>query len=125
MHLKITTLTLLIIALAGCYYDNEEDLFVPVAVGGNTCDSVAVTYTTSIAPIMTNYCTRCHRTGRTDGGVNIAGYAQLSVYVNSGQLLGAIRHDRGFSPMPSSGTRIPACDLQKITTWIAAGAPNN
>jgi hypothetical protein len=126
MLLKTIMLFVIGLLLVGCYYDNEEELFIPIpGTGGGSCDSTVVMYSTTIAPIMTSYCTRCHRAGRTDGGVNVDGYAQVLTYVNNGGLLGSIRHDNGFNPMPTSGSKIPACDIQKITAWIDGGAPNN
>lgn len=121
----MTLLFVLGLLLVGCYYDNEEDLFIAIPGSGGPCDSTAAMYSTTIAPIMTTYCTRCHRAGRTDGGVNVDGYSELLAHVNNGSLLGSIRHEAGFNPMPTSGSKIPACDIQKITAWIDGGAPNN
>lgn len=122
---KTILIGILCLVFVSCYYDNEEELFIPIPGSTGSCDSIAITYSGTIAPIMTSYCTRCHRAGRTDGGVNIAGYAQLLPYVNNGQLLGTIRHEAGNNPMPPSGGKIPSCDIQSISAWIEGGAPNN
>jgi len=54
------SILLLVAALfaAGCYYDTVEELY-PV----NTnlpCDTTAVTYSGTIAPIITGTCSKCH-----------------------------------------------------------------
>lgn len=82
-------------------------------------------YTADVVPILTAYCTRCHRNGREDGGVNLEGYDRVDRYVADGSLLGSTRHAAGFAIMPPSGGMIPACDIEKLAVWIEAGAPNN
>jgi hypothetical protein len=82
-------------------------------------------FTSEIAPILTAYCNRCHQDSRTDGNVNLQGYDRVSPYANDGSLLGSTKHDVGFAAMPPSGGVIPACDIQKLTVWIEAGAQNN
>ena len=111
--------------LTACYYDNEEDLFQYVDQAGGDCEVMTAEFTADIVPILTAYCNRCHRDGRTDGNVNLEGYDRVSPYANDGSLLGATKHDASFAAMPPSGGLIPACDLQKLTVWIEAGAPNN
>ncbi|HNW53110.1 MAG TPA: hypothetical protein PKN21_02525, partial [Bacteroidales bacterium] len=50
----------LIIALAltlgGCYYDNEEDLY----LGSSGCDTTNVTYSGTVVPVFAGYCNSCH-----------------------------------------------------------------
>ncbi len=107
----------------GCYYDNEEELYQHVQ--DEPCNVTTATYAADIAPILLAYCTRCHRNGREDGGVNLEGYDKVKPYVNDGSLFGTTNHDAGFSPMPPSTAKIPACDIEKMRLWIADGAPNN
>lgn len=111
--------------LTACYYDNEEDLFQYVDQANVDCEVMTAEYTADVVPILTAYCNRCHRDGRTDGNVNLEGYDEVSPYVNDGSLLGSTKHEAGFFVMPPSGGLIPACDIQKLTAWIEAGAPNN
>lgn len=112
--------------LTSCYFDNEEDLFQYIdQAGGGNCEVMTAEYTADISPILTAYCTRCHRDGRTDGNVNLEGFDRVSPFANDGSLLGSTKHDAGFAAMPPSGGLIPACDIQKLTVWIEAGAPNN
>jgi hypothetical protein len=45
--------------------------------------------------------------------------------VDSGQLLGAIKHSPGYSQMPKNEAMLVDCDIQKIETWITEGALQN
>lgn len=120
---KYIIIPLLAILLSACYYDNEEELF--PAQANVTCEATMATFVTDVSPILVTYCTRCHRVGRTDGGVNLEGYDQVLPFVNNGSLLGSVKHEGGFNAMPPSGGMIPGCDIQKISLWIDAGAANN
>lgn len=112
--------------LTSCYFDNEEDLFQYVdQAGGGSCEVMTAEFTADIVPLLTAYCTRCHQDRRTDGNVNLEGYDRVIPYANDGSLLGSTKHEAGFAAMPPSGGLIPACDIQKLTVWIEAGAPNN
>ncbi len=110
----------IMISVSGCAYDNEEDLY-----PGLICDTQLATYQAVIVPIMTNYCLGCHSTDANLGEVSLEGYDNLINYVNNGRLLGSIRHQSGFSPMPKDQPKIPACDIAKIEQWIASGAKND
>ena len=59
------------------------------------------------------------------GNVTLEGYENLLQYVNSGQLLGAIRHDNGYSPMPQSGGKLSDCNISLFEIWVAEGALDN
>lgn len=113
-------LLLLAVLLGGCAYDNEQDLYPDII-----CDTQLATYQAVIVPIMTNYCLGCHSTDANLGEVSLEGYDNLINYVNNGRLLGSIRHQSGFSPMPKDQPKIPACDIAKIEQWIASGAKND
>ncbi len=104
---------------AGCYYDSEEDLY-----PGN-CDTANVSYSGDVVPIVNGNCQVCHSTAAALGGVRLEGYDAIKIWVNNGRLLGAIRHEQGFSAMPQNAAKLSACNIAKIEKWIADGAPNN
>lgn len=107
----------------GCYYDNEEELYPPGI--GVTCDTVAVSYATVVQPILQTNCYNCHAQGSSSGNVSLGNYQNVLVYVNNGSLYGAIAHLSGFSPMPKGGNQLLSCDINKIKSWIDAGALDN
>jgi hypothetical protein len=120
---KISIVILMAISLQSCYYDNEEYLY-PDLPGGE-CDTVNVSYSGVVAPIMAASCNSCHSPAAPSGNVTISTYDGLKASVNSGQFWKAINHESGASPMPQGGNKLPSCELKKIKAWIDAGAPQN
>ena len=120
MKLKTILYLLCLSALSACYYDSEEDLYPTVE-----CDTVDVTYTEKILPIIRNNCYGCHDQASNFGNITLEGHDQLKRYVDNGQLLGVIRRESGFSPMPKNGPPLVDCDIEKIEVWIQQGAPDN
>ncbi|MEK7253943.1 MAG: hypothetical protein AAB316_04310 [Bacteroidota bacterium] len=109
-------------SIGGCYYDNEEELYPDT---GGDCDLANVTYGGTILPILQSNCFSCHDAANNNGGVTLEGYANLKIWVNNGYLLGAIRHESSFAPMPQGETKLLDCTIQKIEKWVSDGAPNN
>lgn len=124
MNIRIMKKIVLFLILLGtanaCYYDVEEELYPTLE-----CETQDVTYTSTILPILQNNCYSCHNQAANNGNVTLEGHSNLLRYVNNGQLLGAIRHESGFSPMPQNAAQLVECDIAKIEAWIDAGAPNN
>jgi len=107
--------------LAGCYYDNKEDLYPSVTA----CDSSGVTYSGKVLSIVQSNCYACHGSGNTLGNVNLDGHANLKLYAVNGKLSGVINHRTGFSPMPQGGNKLDDCDILTIEKWIDDGSPDN
>lgn len=103
-----------------CYYDNEQELY--GYMNNQTCDTTIVTYTATIAPIMSTNCNSCHFTGNTVGYVTDT-YTGLEAAATSGRLLGSINHSYGYSAMPKGGNQLTSCDLTKIKVWINRNFP--
>lgn len=118
---KLIGALVLVSAFASCSKDNEYDLS---QGSNNTCDTNAVSYSATIATIMTNNCNSCHAAGSPSGGVITNTYAGLNS-VSSATLLGAIKHESGFSAMPSNAPKLSDCDINKIQAWINQGKQNN
>ena len=106
--------------MVSCYYDVEEELYPTLE-----CQTADVTYSNQVLEIITAACYKCHDAAQNFGNITLEGYDELKKYVDNGQLLGAIRHDPGFSPMPKSEAQLLECDIEKIEAWIDEGAPNN
>lgn len=103
-----------------CHYNVEEELYPDVG-----CATDEVTYAGTILPILEANCFICHGESINTGNVTLEGYDNLLNYVNNGRLLGAIRHESGFSPMPQNQPQLVECTIQKIEAWVNSGAPNN
>lgn len=114
--------------LSSCYYDSNEELF-----GTNTCDTVDVTYATTIVPILESQCYSCHNTANADilgSGTNLEGYVNLMDYVtasdpDNSSFYNTVAWVPGNSFMPKSGSQLGDCYISKIRAWINAGAVNN
>lgn len=107
--------------LQACAYNSEEDLY----PDGDVCDTSDVSYNQDVLPILVNNCFVCHDNTNRQGGIILEGYDQLKTHVNSGRLIGAIRRESGFSPMPQGSPQLPDCQIETIAQWITDGAPDN
>lgn len=105
---------------SSCYYDVEEELYPSIE-----CQTQNLSYTNDIVSILEQHCYNCHSAAANFGNVTLEGYTQLKSYVNSGQLLGVIRHEDGYSPMPKNAPKLRECEIAKIVAWVEAGAPEN
>lgn len=115
------TLTLF---LGGCYYDNTSELY-PTAEASPVCDSSAtITYSKHISRILAANCVNCHDSGNPKGNVALDTYNNVSKYVSTGQLLGAIQHNSAYKAMPPN-TQLDACFIKEFEKWIQSGAGNN
>jgi len=119
-------LLLPLLALTGCYYDNEEELY----PNPPECDTTNVTYSATILPIIRDNCFVCHNANPPQGNIFLGDYASISAAAQipegqSGSLYGAITHNPDNFPMPKSGTQLSDCNISKIKAWINAGTPNN
>ena len=124
MKSKVHLLVLILVTsvLSGCYYDVEEELY-PESF--NSCDTSNVTYSQTVRPILDLNCMSCHSQLSQQGGVVLETYSNVISYVNSGQLLGAIKHDPGFEPMPQGVAKLSDCNILKIEKWVQTGSPDN
>jgi hypothetical protein len=127
MEQKTTKIILIamVIALAfsfnACYYDNVEDLY-PTQ---GDCDTTAISYTTDVWPIINANCTSCHSGSAASGNVRLENYSQIKATGENGRLLGVIKHESGWSPMPKDGAKLSDCNISTIEAWINQGYPEN
>ncbi len=85
------------------------------------CDTLNITYSKSILPIIQNNCLGCH----TTGDFLMTSYDKIATMVNNGKLTCTINQKNGCKPMPPTGPKLSSCKLLLIKKWIDAGAPNN
>ncbi len=120
--IKILTVIAGLFVLNACYYDSEEELYPSM---GGECDLSNVTYSNTVAVILSDNCYSCHNSTIAQGSVILDNYNDLKVYVDNGRFWGAINHESGYSPMPQNLPKLPQCELDKIRTWIDNGALND
>ena len=104
----------------GCYYDKAEVLY-PDTV----CDTASVTYSTSVAPVLSSFCNSCHSGVAPSAGIKLDTYNDLKIQAANGRLWGAVSHSTSYSPMPKNAAKLNTCNLAKIKKWLDAGYPNN
>ncbi len=77
------------------------------------CDTTQLTFSETIWPMMQSYCTGCHSSVSPGGGIVIAG---------NGSLMGSIRYESAYSPMPVNQA-LSECSITQLQKWIDDGFP--
>lgn len=120
MKTMIILLLMMAIAITGCYYDTEEEIY------NCSVDPATVKYSTTIGTILNSYgCTGCHSGPSPSAGINLTMHSNVKTVADNGRLYGAISHSPGFVSMPQGGGKMNGCDIKKVKAWIDAGALNN
>ncbi|MCF8368491.1 MAG: hypothetical protein K9G76_05565 [Bacteroidales bacterium] len=94
------------------------------------CDSVNVSFSETIFPIIQNSCYGCHSGPSPNGGISLETFNDV-VAVGSvpsgspGSLLGAITATAGNTPMPYNAPTLSDCNIAQIRKWIEDGMPAN
>ncbi len=103
----------------GCYYDSKENLYASTG-----CDTTAVTYTSTIAPLLNGNCMGCHGNSSPSAGVSLTSYTLVKQYASTGQLSGTVNQSAGYEAklMPPGG-KMDNCKLKQIDKWIRLGMP--
>jgi hypothetical protein len=121
-RILLTLAVISAISVASCYYDSEESLY-PAITG---CDTVNISYTRSVYPVLDNNCLGCHssKVSKDKGGdINLEGYSNVVLYKDA--ILGSIRHENGAKPMPKNADKLSDCLIRQVEKWNEAGAPDN
>ncbi len=118
--LKLLSITLVsILLLNGCYNDTEEELY---RFSQGNCDTLNVTYSTIIAPIIQSSCISCHSGASPSGNLSLQNHGELVTAINTRGLYDRISSPS--SPMPPDGL-MDECKIKQIKKWINSGSPNN
>ena len=119
---KVLYIVLIVLVISSCYRDAEEVLY---PATGN-CDTTGITYAGTVAPLLQSYgCVGCHNGPAPSGSISLDNFNGVRAAALNGKLYGAISHSSGFSPMPQGGSKMSACHITKIRSWIDAGSVNN
>ena len=107
----------MISGLSSCYYDNVEYLYPQ----DPDCDTTNVTFSNDVMPVISASCTGCHSGSAPAGNIRLSNYDEIVSVANNGSLMGTIKHESGWSPMPKNGNKLSDCKIQKIDRWILDG----
>lgn len=117
---KLVLIVFAALLMTACAKDVDEDLN-----PDDLCDTENMSYQSDIVPILRNNCYGCHNSDARQGGIAFDSYEGLKDIVDKNRLLGAIRRQSGFSPMPQNAPKLQDCDIDQIAAWVGDGAPNN
>jgi hypothetical protein len=97
---------------------------------GGDCDTLNVTFSGTIFPMIQNRCFGCHSGPVPQSGISLENYATISAAAaiapgNPGSLMGAITWNPGNENMPKNGPQLPDCNIEQVQKWIADGMPDN
>lgn len=109
--------------ITSCTKENEENLKNQLAT--NTCDTVNMSYSLNVLPIIQANCYSCHGNGTITAGINLDGYLRLKRQVDNNNLVNVINHNAGYPQMPFGKAKLAQCDINKIMAWVNRGAPDN
>ena len=90
---------------------------------GGSCDTLNVSFSASLVPIINNYCRGCHNSATSSSGVNLDNYNGVLTVANNGQLMGGLTGKLAL--MPKYGQPMSTCAIGKFREWIKEGAKNN
>lgn len=124
MKRKIQLSIVIVSAIAtfqACSKDSEDQQ--PQSPG--TCNVEDMKYTVNIVPILRANCFECHGNGITTSDVNLETYSSVKTLADNGKLVGVVSHAAGYKQMPYNKPKLSDCDINRIKSWVAAGAPNN
>jgi len=117
-----TAIFLVCILVSACYYDSEEEL---QQNGNIQCDTINVTFSLAVKPIMQENCYACHSNTNFTLGGNIKLENYSDVILRLDKIKGAINHSPGFVAMPDGAPKLEACKIKIIEKWIESGSPDN
>jgi len=91
----------------------------------SVCDTVNVTFSQSVMPIIAENCTGCHSGNNPSGNISLTNYAQISNESTNGKLLDAMKGNPNAVAMPLNSPLLSDCRISIIEIWINNGTPNN
>ncbi len=86
--------------------------------GDIPCDTTNITYPGTIYPLLQDKCLSCHSGEQPSGNLDFTNYDHVAIVAQNGALLGALKHQAGYSPMPKDGSQLDDCTILKIEKWI-------
>lgn len=107
---------LYLMIFAACTHDNAEDLN-PIS----TCETTGITYQNTVKALMDAHCVVCHSDRGSAFWLDLSTYQGVKAAVDNGTFSNRVLV---LKDMPPSGP-LPTCDVNKLTQWIADGAPEN
>jgi len=120
--MRYLILVFLMASLSMCTNHSEEGLY-----GDNDtpCDTANVSFSDDVFPIIEDECLPCHGTSSPPLGISLNNYSAIRDVAETSRLLGAIKHQPGYTPMPQNAPKLNECKIATIEAWIDDGMPEN
>ncbi len=95
-------------------------------------DSQIPSYLQDVMPILRQTCVQCHGAQQADKGLRLDSYQRMmagdafgTVVIPGDSSLSAIVSVVKYGTMPHEGARLTNAEIETISKWIDAGAPEN
>ena len=115
------------IFIAGCYYDNLEDLY-PGVDFDVLNDTTTVTFSGTIQPMLNTFCWECHSNANATlqgKGIFLENYSDIKSAADDGSLYGAVSWAPFYTRMPQDANKLSDIKIAQINKWVNNGAPND
>ena len=89
------------------------------------CDTMDISFSEIIFPVIQNNCVGCHSGGNPAGGITLNTYDAIRPVAVSGLLSAVINWAPGVPNMPQGGNQLDECFREQVATWVEEGALNN
>lgn len=122
MRKILPILSAILILSQGCYYDNEEELYLfQDQLDQTSCDALNVSFSNDIFPIIQGNCatSTCHVTG--GNGILLENYNNVKAFVDDSTLMDVVVTSQTMPPSQA----LSSCQMQQVESWINEGALNN
>lgn len=108
--------------VVSCTKQNEEHFQSQMT---SNCDTSKIKFSLNVLPIIQANCYSCHGNGRKFGGIDLNGFDKIKFQAINSDLLQVINHSSGYPAMPPNKPKLSSCDIDKITSWVNHGGPDN
>lgn len=112
------------VLFTSCYYNNEEELY-----GITECDTISVSFSADIVPILEIHCYECHSIENADDKGDsyiLETYEELDASTNGEDLINVVDWiSGGPANMPKDKDQLPDCERSLIRSWVNQGMLDN
>lgn len=126
MKFQLLIIFVLLIILQSCKYDKlkpiEKNISLNAIQINNNCGNLSsVSFSLQVQSIINSKCISCHD---ASSSIKLHNYSNVSLFANSGQLIGCLTGDPSYAQMPPSGS-LDSCSIKIIVNWVNQGKLNN
>ena len=112
--------------------DTSASELSPTATPAPTVDLANVSFQNHVLPIFEQHCTKCHGGEKPEQGLVLESYADVMAGSMNGPVIepGNVKDSYLIEmvtsgKMPKKGPKLTSAEIEIITAWVEAGAPDN